>query len=164
MIFSLRVRSCTYRVGFYMIPYIQAHIFSIGSANARKQHRLTQERISSSTRLPPMWWALDGMSLIPIHMIKYHCTNSYPVISFLIWFLPAGWDGESTNLPDDMVNLWIFTLGLTSAGCRPHTSNIWPWSGTPKVRLYDTFLGSLRHSPLRMKNQHGLNEEKKPYR
>ncbi len=25
-----------------------------------------------------------------------------------------------------------------------HTSSIWPWSGAPKVRLYDTFLGSLR--------------------
>jgi hypothetical protein len=30
----------------------------------------------------------------------------------------------------------------------------------PKVRLYDTFLGGLRHSPQQMKNQHGLNEEK----
>ncbi len=41
-----------------------------------------------------------------------------------------------------------------------HTSSIWPWSGAPKVCLYDTFLGSLRHSPPRMKNQHGLHEEK----
>ncbi len=41
-----------------------------------------------------------------------------------------------------------------------HTSSIWPWSGAPKVWLYDTFLGGLRHSPPRMKNQHGLNEEK----
>ncbi len=24
-----------------------------------------------------------------------------------------------------------------------HTSSIWPWSGAPKVRLYDTFLGGL---------------------
>ncbi len=30
----------------------------------------------------------------------------------------------------------------------------------PKVRLYDTFLGGLRYSPPRMKNQCGLNEEK----
>ncbi len=36
MIFSLRTRSCVYHVGFYTIPYIQAHIFGIGSANARK--------------------------------------------------------------------------------------------------------------------------------
>ncbi len=27
-----------------------------------------------------------------------------------------------------------------------HTSSFWLWSGAPKVRLYDTFLGSLRHS------------------
>ncbi len=25
-----------------------------------------------------------------------------------------------------------------------HMSSVWPWSGTPKVRLYNTFLGSLR--------------------
>ncbi len=41
-----------------------------------------------------------------------------------------------------------------------HTSSVWPWSGVPKVRLYNTFLGGLRHSPPQMKNQHGLNEEK----
>ncbi len=27
--------------------------------------------------------------------------------------------------------------------------------------MYGTYLGDLRHSPPRMKNQHGLNEEKK---
>ncbi len=34
---------------------------------------------------------------------------------------------------------------LTSAKCQRHTSSIWPWSGVPKVRLNDTFLGGLRH-------------------
>jgi hypothetical protein len=61
----------------------------------------------------------------------------------------------------------VVTLGvtatsvLTSAECQRHTSSVQPWSGMPKVRLYDTFLGSLRHLPPRMKNHHGLNEEKK---
>ncbi len=36
MIFSLRARSRANRVGVYTIPYIQAHILGIGSANARK--------------------------------------------------------------------------------------------------------------------------------
>ncbi len=27
-----------------------------------------------------------------------------------------------------------------------HMSSILPWSGAPKVRLYDTFLGSLHHT------------------
>jgi hypothetical protein len=62
----------------------------------------------------------------------------------MIWFLVVGWNIESVNLPDKMVNLWIFTVGLSSSGCQPHTSSIWPWSGAPKVRLYDTFLGGLR--------------------
>jgi hypothetical protein len=26
-----------------------------------------------------------------------------------------------------------------------HTSSIWPWSGAPKVHLYNTFLGGLHH-------------------
>jgi hypothetical protein len=51
------------------------------------------------------------------------------------------------------------TSVLTSAKCQRHTSSIRPWSGTPKVRLFNTFLGGLHHSPPRMKNQHGLNKE-----
>jgi hypothetical protein len=35
MIFSLRARGRANRVGFYMIPYIQAHILGVGSANAK---------------------------------------------------------------------------------------------------------------------------------
>jgi hypothetical protein len=45
MICSLRARSCAYHVGFYTIPYIRAHIFGNCSANARKGHCLTIERI-----------------------------------------------------------------------------------------------------------------------
>ncbi len=41
-----------------------------------------------------------------------------------------------------------------------HASSIWPWSGVPKLRLYNTFLGGLRHLLPQMKNQHGLNEDK----
>ncbi len=37
------------------------------------------------------------------------------------------------------------TSVLTSAECQRHTSSIWNCSGAPKVRLYDTFLGGLRH-------------------
>jgi hypothetical protein len=82
MIFSLRARSHAYHVGFYMIPYIQAHIFGIGSSNARKQHCLMPERISLYTLyMMGVGWEV---SLIPI------CTNSYLAISFLIQFLPAG--------------------------------------------------------------------------
>ncbi len=69
MIFSLRVGSRAYHVGFYTIPYIQAHIFGVGSANARKQHRLTLERMSSCTRsLYVMGVGLE-VSSIPIRMI-----------------------------------------------------------------------------------------------
>jgi hypothetical protein len=52
MIFSLRLRGRANRVGFYTIPYTRANILGIGSANTRKHHRLTLERISSCTRSP----------------------------------------------------------------------------------------------------------------
>ncbi len=38
------------------------------------------------------------------------------------------------------------TSVLTSAECQPHMSSVWLWSGMPKVCLYNTFLGGLRHS------------------
>ncbi len=165
MIFSLHVRGRANRVGFYMIPYLQVHILGIGSANARKYHRQTPERISSRTRSPCTWWLLDGMYLYFLS-VWLTIIALIPIRRYfpLIRFLAAGWNIESVNLPYEVVNLWIFSIGLTLSGCRPHMSSIWPWSGVPKVLLYDTFLGGLRHSPPRMKNQHGLNEEKKPYR
>jgi hypothetical protein len=33
MIFSLRARGCVKHVGFYMTPYIQARVVSVGSSN-----------------------------------------------------------------------------------------------------------------------------------
>ena len=50
MNFSLCARSCVYHVGFYRIPYIRVHILGVGSANARKHHRLMPESISSCIR------------------------------------------------------------------------------------------------------------------
>ncbi len=64
----------------------------------------------------------------------------------MIQFLAVWWNIESVNQPDEVVNLWIFIVGLQLSGCRPHTSSVWPWSGALKVCLYDTFLGSLRQS------------------
>ncbi len=151
MIFSLRARSHAYHVGFYTIPYIWAHIFGIGSANARKQHCMMLERISSCTRSLCTWWALDGKYL-QFLSVWFNIVALILIWQYLFWF--------DLFLPDEMVNLWIFTQGLTSAGCKPHTSSIWPWSGMPKVHLHDSFLGGLHHLPPQMKNQHGLNEEK----
>ncbi len=57
------------------------------------------------------------------------------MISF--WFETScqiRWDGESVNLHPRVDICWMLTS----------PSSIWPWSGMPKVRLYDTFLGGLR--------------------
>ena len=165
MIFSLRVRGCANRVGFYIIPYIRVHILGICSANARKRHRPMLERISSRTRSPRTWWPLDGKYLY-FFSVWLNIIALIPIWRYfsMICFLAVGWNIESVNLRDEVVNLWSFTIGLTSSGCWPHTSSVWPWSGVPKVRLYDTFLGGLRHSPPQIKNQQGLNEGKNPYR
>ncbi len=162
MIFCLCVRSRANRVGFYMIPYIQAHILGVGSANARKRHHPTPERISSCTRSLCTWWLLDGKYLyflsVWLNIVALIAIRRY---FSMVRFLVVGWNIESVNLPDKVVNLWFFIIGLTLSGRRPHTSSVRPWSGMPKVRLYDTFLGGLHHSPPQLKNQHGLNEKKK---
>ncbi len=167
MIFGLRVRSHANRVGFYTIPYIQAHILALAllmpeSVNfwCEKESHHVLDHFVHDGHWMAIGWLLDGKNLylLPVWL------NIIPLIPIqryfsMIWFLAVGWNIESVNLQDEVVNLWIFTVGLTLSGCQPHTSSVWPWSGMPKVRLYDTFLGGLRHLPPRMKNQHGLNEE-----
>ncbi len=108
-------------------------------------------------------WPLDGRWMAVRWKYLYsssvglHIVALIPIRQYFSWFyfLRSEWNIESVNLPDEVVNLWIFTVGLTLSGCQPHTSSVWPWSGTPKVRLYGTFMSGLRHSPPRMKNQHG---------
>ncbi len=144
MIFSLRARSCANHVGFYTIPYIQTHIFGVGSASTKKRHRPMPERISSRTRSLRTWWPLDGKYLYFLS-VWLNIIALIPIWWYfsMIWFFAVGWNIESVNLPDEVVNLWIFTVGLTLSGCWPHTSSVCPWSGAPKVRLYDTLLGGL---------------------
>jgi hypothetical protein len=131
-ILSLRARSCVYHIDFYTIPYIQAHIFGVGSANARKRHHPTPERISSCTRSLCTWWALNGKYLY-ILSIWFNIIALTPIWWYLFWF-------DFFQL-DEMMNLWICQMrwwiceGLTLSGCWPHTSSIWPWLGAPKVRL-----------------------------
>ncbi len=127
------------------------------------------ERILSRTRSPCTWqllngrWMAVGWKYLYSSSVWLHIVALIPIWQYLSWFnfLRLDWNIESENLPDEVMNLWIFTIWLTSSGCRPHMSSVWPWSGAPKVHLHNTFLGSLHHSPPRMKDQHGLNKEKK---
>ncbi len=168
MIFSLRARSPANRVGFYMIPYIRAHILALALLTPesvifwrRKESPHILDHFIPEGHWMTVGWPLDGRFLYLLS-VWLNIIALIPIRQYfsMIWFLVVGWNIESVNLPDEVVNLWIFTVGLTLSGCRPHTSSVWPWSGAPKVRLYDTFLGGLRHSPPRMKNQHGLNDKK----
>ncbi len=104
-------------------------------------------------------------------------------LSLLYWF--PGWDKLLLRDPELKIHVMVFIPStcsrVTSRLCSriwcgamwhvchlradsvvwlSHTSSVWPWSGAPKVHVYDTFLGGLHHSPPWMKNQHGLNEEK----
>ena len=134
-------RSCQ-SCRFLHDPIHLSAYLGVGSANARKWQFLTPERISSRTRSPHMWWPFDGKYLYFLS-VWLSIVALIPIRQYfsIIQFLAVGWNNESVNLPDEVVNLWIFTIGLTLSGCRPHISSIWPWSGTPKVCLYDTFLG-----------------------
>ncbi len=112
------------------------------------------ERIFSCAGSPHTWESLNGRwmairwkyfysSFVGLHIVALIHIRQY-----FSWFnfLRSEWNIESENLPDEVTNLGIFTIWLASSGCRPHTFSIWPWSGAPKVHLYNTFLGGLCQS------------------
>ncbi len=113
------------------------------------------ERNLSRTRSPCTWeslnghWMAVGRKYLYSSSVGLHIVALIPTRQYFSWFDFSWleWNIESENLPDEVMNLWIFTIWLTSSGCRPHTSSVWPWSGTPKVHLYNTFLGGLGHTP-----------------
>ncbi len=73
-------------------------------------------------------------------------SSSYDLID-RHWFLWRYLVVFKVSFRDEVVTPGVTpTSVLTSAECQRHTSSIWPWSGVPKVRLYDTFLGGLRQS------------------
>ncbi len=151
MIFGLRARSRANRAGFYMIPYIRAHILVLAlltpeSVNfwRRKESHHVLDHFIRDGRWMAIRWPLDGKYLYLLS-VWLNIIALIPIWQYfsMIRFLVVGWNIESVNLLDEVVNLWIFTIGLTLSGCWPHTPSVWPWSGAPKVRLYDTFLGGL---------------------
>ncbi len=159
MIFSLRSRSRANRVGFYTIPYIQAHILALALLTPeslffwrRKESPHVLDHFESEGRWMAVGWPLDGRYLYFLS-VWLNIIALIPIRQYfsMIWFLAVGWNIEPVNLLDEAVNLWIFTVGLTSSRCWPHTSSVWPWSGMPKVCLSDTFLGGLhQNSALRV--------------
>ncbi len=61
------------------------------------------------------------------------------------WFLQRYLVVFKVSFCDEVVTPGVtITSALTFAECQCHTSSVWPWSGVPKVRLYNTFQGSLR--------------------
>ncbi len=157
MIFSLRARimhmvldstwshtsECTFWVGTWPTP--KSRSWDITNARKKPYHVL-------DFYVQDWHWMGSILNSNPCELVSLH------------WLLSGNIFLIGDFLPDEMVNLWIFNLGLTSAGCPPHTSSIWPWSGTPNVHLYNTFLEGLRHLLPWLKNQHGLSEVKKSYK
>ncbi len=153
MNFGLCARSRANHIGFYTIPYIQVHILALALLMPesiifwrQKESPHILNHFVHEGRWMAIGWPLDGRYLYLLSI----CLNISALIPIrryfsMIWFLAVGWNIESVNLPNEVVNLWIFTVGLTLSGCRPHMSSVWPWSGGPKVHLYNTFLGSSCH-------------------
>jgi hypothetical protein len=157
MIVSLRVRGPIKRVGFDTILYNQARVDGVGSSNAGKHFFSCQKKIflhmrslCTSELLNNCWMAVRWESLYS-SSVGLHIAALIPIWQYFSWFyfLQSEWNIESENLPDKVTNLGIFTIWLALSGCRPHTSSVWPWSGTPKVHLYNTFLGGLRQDRAR---------------
>ncbi len=113
------------------IPYIQAYIWSWHTWPAQKE-------ATSCTKFYVQDWHWIGKIFTsdPCELILLHWFLRWHLCLFKISCL-----AEVVTSPCRSVTA---TSGLTSAGCQPHMSSIWPWSGAPKVRLYDTFLGGLR--------------------
>jgi hypothetical protein len=154
MIFSLRARGRVKSLGFYTIPYTRAHVVGVGLSNAGKYIFFRLERIFLRMRSPCTWESLNGcwMSVrweyLYSSFVGLHIVALIPIRQYFSWFyfLQSKWNIESENLPDEVMNLRIFTIWLALSGCQPHTSSIWPWLGMPKVHLYNTFLGGLHQA------------------
>ncbi len=136
-----------YSVGFYTIPYIWVYIWSWHTWPAQK-------KATSCTRfyIQDLRWIgkIFNSDLCKLILLQW----------FLRWYLylfKILCRAEVVTSPCKSVTA---TSGLTLSGCQPHTSSIWPWSGAPKVRLYGTFIGGLRHSPPQMKNHRGSMRKK----
>ncbi len=133
-----------YCVGFYTIPYIRAYLWSWHTWAAVKE-----ATYYTGVKVQSNHWTGSIHRFSLYDLIDWH------------WFLRKYLVVFKVSFRDEVVTPGVTaTSMLTSAECQCHTSSVWPWSGAPKVRLYDTFLGGLCHSPPRIKNQHGLNEEK----
>ncbi len=120
-----------YSIGFCTIPYIWVYIRSWHTWPAQKE-------ATSCTRFYVQDWRWIGkiFNSDPCELILLHW--------FLWWYLylfKISCQAEVVTSPRKSVTA---TSVLTSAECQCHRSSIWPWSGMPKVRLYDTFLGGLR--------------------
>ncbi len=70
MIFSLRVRSCANRVGFYTIPYIRVHILALALltlesviAQRWKESHHVLDHFVCDGRWMAIGWLLDGKYL-----------------------------------------------------------------------------------------------------
>ncbi len=105
------------------------------------------ERIFSRTGSPRTWELLNGRWMADLYSssVGLHIVALIPIRQYFSWFnfLRSEWNIESENLLDEVTNLGIFTIWLATSGCWPHMSSVWPWSGAPKVHLYNTFLGRL---------------------
>ncbi len=93
----------------------------------------SQKETTSCTRLLRTGWALDEKCLYFLSVWS-DIVALIPIRQYLSYSrLPAGWGGDR-HLRVDIC--WM----------SPHTSSFWPWTNTPKVRLYGTFLSGLHQT------------------
>ncbi len=125
-----------YHIGFYTILYIQAYLWSWHTWPAAKEATYYMGVNVQSNR-----WTGSILRLSLYDLIDRH------------WFLRRYLVVFKVSFCNEVVTPGVTaTSALTSAECQCHTSSIWPWSGMPKVRVYNTFLGGLRQLYLMSQN------------
>ncbi len=110
-----------------MIPYIRAYLRSWHTWLAAKEATYYTGVNVQSNR-----WTGSILRSSSYNLIDWH------------WFLWRYLVVFKVSFCNEVVTPGVIvTSALTSAKCQHHRSSVWPWSGAPKVRLYDTFLGGL---------------------
>ncbi len=116
------VQKGVYCVEFYTIPYTTLKRLRWRTSPAEKEATYYMRVNVQSNH-----WTASILGSSSYDLIDRH------------WFLQRYLVMFKVSFQDEVVASGVTaTSALTSAGCQPHTSSIWPWADAPKVPLYGT--------------------------
>ncbi len=117
-----RVEKGVYHVESYTIPYAALKRLRWRTSPAERE-----ATYYTGLNIQSNHWTGSILGSSPYDLIDWH------------WFLQRYLVMFNVSFHDEVVTSGVTaTSALTSAGCQPHTTSIWPWSDMPKVPLYGT--------------------------